>query len=279
MAMMNLHTLVAVGLLTIPADNGSHTDKTPPSGPVIFTIVYDNYPGPDELKADWGFSCVIQGLEKTILFDTGTDGEILLTNMRQLNLDHAAIDVVVLSHAHRDHTGGLDAFLGKRTGIPVYLPTGFPPAFAERVKKLGAMPQVADEAVQICDGIRTTGTLGRGAIEEQGLCVRTPKGWMLVTGCAHPGVEKLAAKAKAVCDDTIFGAMGGFHLLPQPESRVSAVFEELSALGVEWVAPSHCSGDLARTLAKRRFGEGCTVLHVGSVVEMGKPASTPAGKT
>jgi len=277
--MINVQIIVAVGLLTIPAAGDSHTDRTPPTGPVTFTIVYDNDSGPVELRADWGFACVIQGPEKTILFDTGTNGEILLTNMRQLNLDPAAIDVVVLSHAHRDHTGGLDTFLGKRSGIPVYLPAGFPPTFAERVKKLGAIPHLANEAVQICDGVRTTGTLGHGAIEEQGLCVRTPKGWILVTGCAHPGVEKLAAKAKTVCDDAIFGAMGGFHLLPQTESRVSAVLEELSALGVEWLAPSHCSGDLARTLAKRRFGENGALLHVGSVVDMAAPASTPAGET
>jgi len=48
------------------------------------TIVYDNTALGENLRADWGFSCFIQGLKKSILFDTGTDGKILLSNMDKL---------------------------------------------------------------------------------------------------------------------------------------------------------------------------------------------------
>jgi len=48
------------------------------------SIVYDNNAFGENLKADWGFSCLIRGLEKSILFDTGTNGKILLSNMEKL---------------------------------------------------------------------------------------------------------------------------------------------------------------------------------------------------
>ena len=81
---------------------------------ITVTIVYDNYPGPQGLTADWGFACVIQGLEKTILFDTGANDKIFLDNFRRLNFDPQQIDLVVISHPHSDHTNGLESFLKLR---------------------------------------------------------------------------------------------------------------------------------------------------------------------
>jgi len=57
-------------------------------------IVYDNNPYDYRLKSSWGFACLIELKGKTILFDTGGDGEILLYNMRVLNKDPTAIDAV-----------------------------------------------------------------------------------------------------------------------------------------------------------------------------------------
>jgi hypothetical protein len=38
------------------------------------TVIYDNNPHRKGLAIDWGFSCLIRGTEKTILFDTGELG-------------------------------------------------------------------------------------------------------------------------------------------------------------------------------------------------------------
>jgi len=64
--------------------------------------------------ADHGQSFLIEFPDKKILFDTGMNGPKLLHNMKQLNIDPNSIDVLVLSHGHLDHTGGLKALLEKR---------------------------------------------------------------------------------------------------------------------------------------------------------------------
>ena len=76
------------------------------AGQFILTILYDNYVYEQGTTADWGFSCLVKEAEKTILFDTGTSGEILTNNVKTLNTNLDCVDVIVLSHQHRDYTGG-----------------------------------------------------------------------------------------------------------------------------------------------------------------------------
>ncbi len=78
--------------------------------PISITILYDNYPFQKGLKTGHGFSCLIQGTEKAVLFDTGADAEALFQNFAALKLDPAHVDLVVISHTHGDHTGGLLPF-------------------------------------------------------------------------------------------------------------------------------------------------------------------------
>ena len=80
---------------------------------LTITIVYDNNPYNEELETRWGFSCLIEGLEKTILFDVGGEGSVLLKNMEKLKIDPKKVNVIVLSHIHYDHIGGLSDFLKK----------------------------------------------------------------------------------------------------------------------------------------------------------------------
>ncbi|KPK48125.1 MAG: hypothetical protein AMK72_07490 [Planctomycetes bacterium SM23_25] len=235
-------------------------------GEIVITIVYDNNPGRSDLTTAWGFACVVQGLEKTILFDTGGDGRILLANMRKLGLDPNQIDAVVISHIHGDHTGGLASFLRLRRGVPVVTPTGFPASFQQQVRSQGSTPVEADGSVEVCAGAKTTGTLGKGAIEEHGLCAKTPSGWVLITGCAHPGVGDMAAKAKDVTTGPIELVMGGFHMGGHSDKQITSVVDRFEQLGVRRVAPCHCSGDRARTLFKKRYGERCTLAGVGAVL-------------
>ncbi len=233
---------------------------------VVITIVYDNNPGRQDLTSAWGFACIVQGLDKTILFDTGGDGRVLLDNMRTLGFDPQQIDVVVISHAHGDHTGGLASFLERRGGVPVYLPGGLGGSFDRGIRSHDGRPLDAEESAKICPGARTTGTLGLDAIPEHGLCVRTADGWVLITGCAHPGVANLAAQAREVTGGPIALVVGGFHMGGHTRGEIKAVIDGFEQLKVKRVAPCHCTGDAARTMFKERYGDRCVLVGVGDVL-------------
>ena len=89
------------------------------TNPVTLTIVYDNLPLDTRLKTAWGFACLVETGQATVLFDTGGDGPTLMGNLAALGFDPRRIDAVVLSHIHDDHTGGLDALLNVNDRLTV----------------------------------------------------------------------------------------------------------------------------------------------------------------
>ncbi|MFO7965496.1 MAG: hypothetical protein R6U50_16345, partial [Desulfobacterales bacterium] len=64
------------------------------------SIVYDNTAFRKDLQADWGFAALVEIRGRKILFDTGGNGDILLSNMKKLKIFPETIDDVFISHAH-----------------------------------------------------------------------------------------------------------------------------------------------------------------------------------
>ena len=198
------------------------------------TIIYDNEAQPS-LKSDWGFSCLIENAKK-ILFDTGVDSEILLYNMKQLKINPENIDIVVLSHNHWDHTGGLKGFLkANKNRAKVYQPKNF------------------SKPTKISQKIYSTGALGM-LTKEQSLIVNTKNGNIVITGCAHPGLENIIDTAKKL--GKIYGIVGGFH-----------GFSKLEKLeGIELIAPCHCTQNKQKI--KEKYPANYKEIKAGSIIEI-----------
>ena len=233
----------------------------------MFTVLYDNYEGREELQTAWGFSCLVTGTPQTILFDTGGDGEILLRNMDCLGVEPGAVDTLVLSHEHWDHTGGLMDFLAENPAVKVYLPGVFSEAMKDEIKGTGAELVETREATRLCPGVLTTPVLG-GPTPEQALCVRTVEGPVVLTGCAHPGIAELVEAAGQACGESVRAAMGGFHLKDAWGTEVNATIARLKELGVQQAGPSHCSGEETRKKMAEAFGDDYIDLAVGVRVDM-----------
>ena len=232
---------------------------------ITITIVYDNNRYDSRLTTAWGFSCLVNLPQQAVLFDTGGDGKVLLDNMSKLGIDPEEIDVVALSHIHADHTGGLSNFLERNSKVTVYIPASFPQWLKDEVRTTGAKLEEIDEARELFDGTLTTGELD-GGIKEQSLLLRTPKGLVVITGCAHPGILNIAERAKEISEDNIYLVMGGFHLIGASQSQINNIAEGLLQLGVEKVAPCHCSGDVARRLFGDHFGDNYIDCGAGKVI-------------
>ena len=216
------------------------------------TIVYDNNPYKEGLETRWGFSCLVEGPEKTIMFDVGGEGSVLLRNMEKLSLDPKVVDVVVLSHIHNDHIGGLSDFLEMNSNVTVYMPKSLPRSVKNTVKKAGAKLVEVDKSIEICKDVYSTGELGSW-IKEESLVIKTAKGAIVITGCAHPGVVKIVKKAKEIVRSDVHLVLGGFHLCWVNARKIRAIVKGLKEEEVRKAAPCHCSGDLARDLFEKAY--------------------------
>jgi len=235
----------------------------------VVTIVYDNKPSRKGMETAWGFSCLVEGMEKTVLFDTGGDAKVLLSNMGRLGIVPREIDAVVVSHIHDDHTGGLYALLAENRQLFAYLPDSFPKSFFRDVKRSGATVIAVREPLKICDRVYSTGELG-DSLREQSLVVATGRGGVVITGCAHPGIERIVRTVKERFGGEIFLVLGGFHLAAKGKREMDEVIAAMKALGVRYVAPCHCTGDAARKRLREAFGPCFIEAGAGKVIDPGR---------
>lgn len=231
---------------------------------VKITILYDNYVFKEGTKAEWGFSCLIEGTEKIILFDTGGDEKILMGNMEKLNIDPREVDLIVISHDHWDHTGGLFSVL-KLNPAPVYLHSSFSEILKKKIENTGSTIIEAKEPTKICKDVFSTGELD-GPVHEQSLIVKTNKGHVLITGCSHPGIVKIVKKAKELTGEDIYLVFGGFHLMKQSEQEILTIIDKFKSLGVQKCGATHCTGDKQIEVFKTAYGKDYVEMGTGRVL-------------
>ena len=231
------------------------------------TVIYDNYPFKKGLKTAWGFSCLVRGWGKTILFDTGGDGRLFLSNMRGLEIDPHEVDMIVLSHIHGDHVGGLSSFLQHHHEVTVFVPSSFPDDFKKGVRHFGARLQEVEGFIELCPGVYSTGEMGHW-IKEQALILHAPQGLIVITGCAHPGIVAILENVKEGFQEEIVLVMGGFHLMDKSVSEITEVITNFQRLGVRYIGPGHCSGDRARRLFQETYGKAFVPLGVGLEIKI-----------
>lgn len=260
--------LIAMSIECFCQSQNEETKTFPIEGNISIIVVYDNYRVDPNLTTSWGFGCVIKTPITNILFDTGGNSSILLSNMEKMNIDPKDIDIVVISHIHMDHRGGLNGFLERNGNVKVYIPASFLDPIREKIKSYGAEYQDVKDSIQISDNIWTTGEMGT-PIEEQSLVLDTKEGLVVITGCAHPGVVSITEKAKQILPDrNIYLVMGGFHLGSASDLELKSIIKGFRNLGVKKAAPSHCSGDRCRELFKEEYKEDYIENGVGNIIEI-----------
>ena len=207
------------------------------------TILYDNYVFKEGTQAEWGFSCFIEVIEKTILFDTGTDPDILAHNVEQHKVDLKKIELIVLSHEHRDHTGGLQRIIKENKNVSVYVLKSFTRDFVSNIKNFGINVIEVKNVTKICSKVYSTGELGSD-IKEQSLILDSDSGLVIITGCSHPGIVDILRKTKNIFKKDIYFVLGGFHLLKYSENQLKKIIGQFKDLGVKKVGPTHCTGKI-----------------------------------
>jgi 7,8-dihydropterin-6-yl-methyl-4-(beta-D-ribofuranosyl)aminobenzene 5'-phosphate synthase len=131
-----------------------------------------------DILGEWGWSVLARFGQRAVLLDAGA-GASTLHNALALRVDLAAVEAVVLSHGHYDHTGGLPHLLAAmgRERIPVYVhPSAWAAKYGrdrktgryrfagipwrrEEAERLGASFVLTDQPAWLTEDIVSSGTV------------------------------------------------------------------------------------------------------------------------
>jgi len=253
---------------------------------------------------EWGWSVIVETGDSTIMLDTGASG-IVMKNAEKMNVDLLKTDVLVLSHGHNDHTGGLQDVLTDIPGVRIIC---HPDAWEAKYKKnkngnmdyigimaskdfvesasdmtlsvepvmidrnclfLGSIPMTVnyeslddDFFVKEKDGSFRQDYLN----DDSALVVKTDKGLVIVTGCAHRGIVNTIVHARNITgDDRICGVVGGTHLYPKDNKTIDAAIKDLLSMDIKRIGVSHCTGGYGVMKLAEAFGDRFFQNHAGMV--------------
>jgi len=211
-------------------------------------VVVDNRAVRHGLRTSWGLSIYAETPSVRILFDTGDDPMILEYNAKALGIDLSNINAVVISHGHADHTGGLVLVAEYRPGVRVYYPSHA--GLEDYVVGLGLTPCPVSLTTKVTKEVYVMSEMRASfGLWELGLVIRIGRKLVLICGCSHPGVDKMAERALEDIGGDLYMVIGGLHM---PSSKA---LDRLIELGVQEIYPLHCSGyDTIRYL-RRRYPE------------------------
>lgn len=255
------------------------------------------------LWGEHGLAFLIESQGKRVLFDTGASGTVLLHNLLEMDIPPGSLDALALSHAHYDHTGGLEVLLKLRPGLALY---AHPDLLRERFSRRGteaksvglrlteealrrrAELRLCPEPQEIVPGVWTTGEIGDrtepegrsphhwirdGEVwapdpyrDDLALALDSPAGLVLVCGCCHAGLLNTLAQVRQTFGRDPTAIVGGAHLINSDPAHLRRLIEVLRRLGPPSLFLNHCTGQAAYVALAHAFGEQVHPCPAGTVL-------------
>jgi len=256
--------------------------------------------------AEHGLSMLVEVDDLCILLDTGQTGTAV-HNAHAMGIDLSRVGRMVLSHGHQDHTGGLREVLAQTGEVTVYAHTdvwrpryvvrkGEKARYAglmfvrEQLESMGATFQLSDGPVHISREVMTTGPVPRvtpferldsdlvvktaegwqqdQVPDDQALVVKTPRGLVVLLGCAHSGIVNTLLHAQQVAGQRrIYAVLGGTHLGFSTQEQLDRTIAALRDMDIQRIGVSHCTGLAASGRLAREFGDHFFFNNVATVTE------------
>ena len=275
--MIGRRSQIAIGMALVVASLGGGPAQRAPSPPaplpavqagaLRITVLYDNTAADSRFQEAWGFAALIEYRGHTLLMDGGGDPRILRRNMDSLGIAPSRIEAIVLTHAHDDHAGGLQALVDSRVRRPLYVLGAFPQAVRDRLGGAFTLVDVAPRH-ELIPGVFTTGEMTDPAVRipEQSLVIPTDSGLVIVTGCAHQGIVSIVRRATEMFGGPVHLVLGGFHLIGKSTAEVGRIVSDFRGLGVRRVGATHCTGDAAIARFAEAYGGDYVRLGAGRVL-------------
>lgn len=270
---------------------------------MLAKVLVDNI-SKNDLEAEWGLSIYIEENGKKILLDTGKSNRFL-KNAGTLGIDLSKVDCGVLSHAHYDHSDGMEYFFDVNRDAKFYLressaencyhkliypfgryigiKKGTLEKYKNRVEYVSGDYMISEGIYLIphkTEGLEKIGKKGKMYVKrgllirpddfshEQSLVIDTAKGLFIFNSCSHGGADNIINEVAATFNNKkIYAICGGFHLFMSSEKEVRAFANRVKETGIEHVYTGHCTGNRAFDILKEELGDIVTQIYVGMEIE------------
>ncbi len=278
---------------------------------LFVSVLVNNFVSTYSFKGEHGLSLLVtieeNGSQSRILWDTGQTPEILISNLKALDVDPDSISVVALSHGHYDHTGGLLGFLDSRQRNIEVLSSSF--SWGDRFNSISATRNIGSGLTRedvsnhggdvievtgpyyISDHFILTGSVeklepcemnqtfarssGHGVevdnfMDDMSLIINLgDSGLFILTGCCHSGIINTVNYCRKITGiNKIRGILGGLHLINASASRLNTTKDFLAGLNCDFLAPIHCSGLEETCFLRHELGDAVKFTGTGETIQI-----------
>ena len=263
---------------------------------VKITVLNDNRKINDEFESEHGLSLLIEAYGKRILMDAGQT-EIYKANARRLGINLDTIESIVLSHGDYDHGNGLKYF-DKKVDLICH-PNCNSYRKSKRTGKFDGLNQTEEELeskfsvkksakpYNITDNVIFLGQIERendfegnnlpmidetgedyNHLDDSGIVIKTEKGLIVISGCAHSGICNTIEYAKKITgEDRVLSVIGGFHLKEINENTLKTI-EYMKQNGIGSIYLAHCTSDIVCQEFMRQMPEKTRVMKTGMTYKL-----------
>ena len=264
---------ICLSLLATALVIGSNAWGESPTTPEhYYQVITDTtFEAEEGYKQEFGYSVFVRFEGVSILFDTGVTPKTLEQNLKTAEIDPKSIDILVLSHNHPDHIGGISYIRESNPDIVIYAAPG-QEIDNRPVTRLEDLERITPNLY----AIRThTTSPTSGISDELSLVMRTDQGPYLLTGCSHTGVARIVKRATDIIGQSIFHYTGGARLKFRASEDTKHVAIDLTELNVSQISPGHCSVDHRVDKALKEHFHGRVLMSVqGRKVSLMPPDQT-----
>ncbi|MDH2474161.1 MBL fold metallo-hydrolase [Clostridium perfringens] len=270
------------------------------------TTLVENTKISDEYENKHGLSFHIETEKHNILFDLGPKNTFL-TNAKKLNINLEEVDIVVISHGHNDHGGGLEEFLKINNKAKVYIHkdafneyysmAGIFKKYIGLDKELKKNPRIIltegdmkiDDELYLFSVVENRHKVSKfnkvlykrvdgmyledDFVHEQSLIITEDNKNVLMGGCAHNDIRNIIDKAEVIIGKDLDYVISGFHIfnpstgISESDLFINTLGDNLNKRNTKFYT-CHCTGMRAFKMLEEKLQDKIEYISTGQVLNI-----------